>query len=141
MPYSPGTRLVTSTKEITLSEPTFESPVTPQPLDPRLVRLQGEYTDEELLLELRRRGRIARVDAHTITPGRYVSEGFPMEEQVRDTYRQAAQTLAELHLLGKHGPGCKWEEGHFEGTSRTFIGSPKDRKLTVVVNYIVEKGK
>lgn len=98
-----------------------------------------QLSDDDLLLELRRRGVLVRVTANTIVPGRIVQQGYPMEEQIRKTYQVLGDELAKYHAMGLHPRGCKWSEGFFDPMGRSFLGAPKDRQLELVFNYVKEK--
>lgn len=96
------------------------------------------FSDVDLLLELRRRGRFGRVEAHTIVPGRYIYDekpelSYPLDRQISDAYRNIGEELNKAHKHDRQPPGCKVERGRFE------LGSIKadDRKVTLVVNYVV----
>lgn len=121
--------------------PAFESNSKRDAHDVRMHLLANEYTNDELLLEVRRRGLLGRVEARTVVPGRYVQDGFPPIEQLRDTYERLASELVQQHNLGKSPRGAKVEEGYFNEEGRSFMGMPKDRKMTIALNYILEDPK
>lgn len=116
----------------------FEDNASPRPATPEQVLLE-KVSDNDLLLEARRRGLLVRVTANTIAPGRVVAQGYPMEEQVRKTYQVLGDELAKYHSMGLHPMGCKWSEGFFDPMGRSFLGAPKDRQLELVFNYVKEK--
>lgn len=95
------------------------------------------FSDDDLLLELRRRGRIGRVDYHTIAPSYAVQAGYPLEEQLIETYRHLGNALLrKAHPM----PGFKNENGNFLDAF-PYPASAKDRKVTVVLNFILDKPK
>jgi hypothetical protein len=93
-----------------------------------------QFTDIQLLLELRRRGVLRRVQASCVVPGYAVRGGFPITRQWETAYELAAvQIHKDNH---KPPPGSKVESGR-------NVNSPgfdtEDRKVTVVLNYVVER--
>jgi hypothetical protein len=98
------------------------------------MRLRHAYTDTELLLELRRRGRLNRVEAFTVAPGYSVSNGYPLEHQMSGTFRELGHELCKAHLAGRKLTGFKVEHGDFGRFGNS--GTP-DRKITVPCNYVI----
>ncbi len=94
------------------------------------------FTDVELLLELRRRGVLGRVDAHVIVPAYAVDDGYPIEHQMREAYRKLGDELYRVHLPHSMPPGSKVERGRFDGFMQS--SREKDRKVTIVINYVRE---
>lgn len=122
------------------TEPSFEGNPYDAAKEAKRIRLEQDYTNDDLLLEVRRRGLLARVDYHTIVPGRIVQDGYPAESQLRETYQGLANEMVKMHAFNKAPRGAKVEEGYFlEG--RSFLGYPKDRKMTIALNYVVEDRK
>jgi hypothetical protein len=102
-----------------------------------LVRALAQYSDVQLLLELRRRKVLGRVDYHTIIPGYAVASGYPLDGQILDTYRGLAEKLNRAHQVDRQPPGCKVETGGFIPGSFSQHEHP-DRKVTLVLNYVVD---
>ena len=108
-----------------------------EPMDLRLLKLQNQYSDEELLLELRRRGRFTRVEAETIAPDRYIVEGLTIEYQIERTWREVAYEAAKLHIKGKIPLGTKIENVRGDGTHMSPYD--KGRRLRFALNFVVDK--
>lgn len=88
-----------------------------------------QYTDDQLLIELRRRGRIARVEASDVTPARLIEDYTP-----RMQFKGLMMLCAhEVYVkLGTHRaiPGA---------TTVDVPGQPKGRRMTMALNVIVNK--
>lgn len=112
-------------------EPHFEAIETKHEYIERALR---PFSDDDLLIELRRRGVLGRIDYHTITPGRYVQDSYPLMAQFRETYTGLAHELHKLYGDTIAMPGGKLETGDFKGFKS--YGEPPDRKLTLVLNYV-----
>lgn len=54
-----------------------------------------KFTDDELLAELRYRGRLGRVPAETFVPHHHVNLGYPIELQIAKTWKKAAETASD----------------------------------------------
>lgn len=122
-------------------EPHFEEPTgaagfVEEVMDP-LVRALAQYSDVQLLLELRRRKVLARIDYHSIVPGYAVASGYPLDGQIQDTYRGLADQLNRAHQTDRQPPGCKVEKGTFLPWS-PHSEDAGDRKVTIVLNYVVD---
>lgn len=102
----------------------------------KLMRLEHEYTDDELLNELRRRGRFARVEVDEVVPDRYVNDGFPLEPQIRAIWKIAALEGAKLHANGTGVPaGAKVQNGYVIKD----IFKETGRRLAFTLNYVIDK--
>ena len=96
--------------------------------------LQNSYADEDLLLELRRRGRLGRIEAHDAMPVRFCTD-VPIELQIGRAWMVAAREVASAHVKGRVPPGCKVEtKSHLPGVSFPHDG---ERVVTVVLNYVI----
>lgn len=117
--------------------PYFEpmNPAYVTPYDPGQ-RLLEQFSDLELLLELRKRKRLGRVTAEETVPGRYVDQGYPLDGQIHEAYKRIAWELNKAHQPDRQPPGCKLETGRFMNGG-PFLGEPRDRKVTLVLNYVV----
>tara|TARA_Y100000310_G_scaffold341743_1_gene441877 strand:+ start:622 stop:996 length:375 start_codon:yes stop_codon:yes gene_type:complete len=118
----------------------FEPPNTPMaqraPSDPEhMMRLEHDYTDDELLIELRRRGRIARVEAHDVVPGRY-RDDVSHQMQFKTGMMKAIDEM--IRQLGTHRaiPGSKIENVE---ERHAVPGSPPGRRMRLPLNVIVNK--
>ena len=105
--------------------------------DEKTLRLQHDYTDDELLKELRRRGRFARVECENIAPERYVADGMTAEYQIKQAWREIAAEAARLHVQGHIPTGTKMET--VRGNGMAIPSSEKGRRLRFAVNYVVDK--
>jgi hypothetical protein len=96
------------------------------------------FTDEELLLEIRRRGRTMRIVTEHITPGYQMRFGeAPPDEYIwprlgRDIGYQIGERIAAKLLKI---PGQRTEMGFF---SPQFGEIHKDKKFILPLNFIVE---
>jgi len=105
--------------------------------DEKTMRLEHDYTDEDLLIELRRRGRLARVECENIVPDRYVTDGLAIEYQIKNAWRDIAQEAARLHVQGRAPTGAKVE--NVQGNGLSMPPSEKGRRIRFAVNYVVDK--
>lgn len=105
--------------------------------DMRLERLRVEYTDEELLIELRHRGRLARVEVENIAPDYYVKDGFPVENQIEAAWRDFAYEAAARHVKGTAPTGAKAE--NVRGDNKTVPAFETGRRVRFAVNYVVDR--
>jgi hypothetical protein len=105
--------------------------------DERLERLQHGYSDEELLIELRRRGRLARVETEVVVPQRYVEDGFPIEMQIKKAWREFAYEAARLHVGGTKPTGAKVDTVVGDGVTRSPL--ERSRRVRFAVNYVVDR--
>jgi hypothetical protein len=108
-----------------------------RPYDEKLIRLEHDYTDDELLMELRRRGRLARVECENIAPVRLIADGMPIDYQIEIAWRDIAHEAARLHVQGRIPTGAKIENVQGDGT----LAPPheKARRIKFAVNYVVDK--
>lgn len=116
-------------------EPTTDEII--KPADERMLRLENEYSDEELLLELRRRGRLARVETEIIVDQRYVDDGYPIEQQIQKAWHHAGNEAARLHCGGTTPTGAKVDSVKGDGVNRP--GFEKGRRVRFAVNYVVDR--
>lgn len=114
-----------------MDEPHFEA--TETKLE-QLERAMRQFSDDDLLIELRQRGVIGRVEYHTIIPGRYFEEGYQLLSQFRETYMGLAHELHKAYGDTIAMPGGKIETGRFDTFG--WRDDPPDRKLTLVLNYV-----
>ena len=107
-------------------------------------KLLGQLSDEDLLLELRRRKRLARLQAEYIVEGwrREYNAVPPKEYILPQLMKQIAHEIG-VHLSTGHTkvPGMKIEEGHFEIPERPRMGDyhTKDLRYFIPFNFVVEK--
>lgn len=103
--------------------------------EPHLMRLQNDYSDDELLIELRRRGRIARLEVSDTTPAQYC-EMHTIAMQFHSLMKTAGHEMA--HRFGHHSrlPGAKITDAR--GVPGDHIGPPS-RRMTIPINIIVNK--
>lgn len=114
----------------------FDPYLNPGELDDPGSEFQA-FTDAQLLLELRRRKVLARVDYHNVAPGYAVAQGYPLDRQIREAYEGLADQLNRAHQPDRQPPGCKVERGGFLPGSFSQHEHP-DRKVTLVLNYVVD---
>ena len=103
----------------------------------RIERLQGEYSDEELLIELRRRGRLARVEGEDIAPEYAVKDGMPLDYQIGRVWRSIAHECARHHMSNTIPTGAKVDTVMGDGVSRPH--HEKGRRVRFAVNYVVDR--
>ena len=113
------------------NEPHFEAVETKREQIERDLR---PFSDDDLLMELRRRNVLGRVDYHTITPGRYVEDGYPLMSQFRETYMGLAHELHKAYGDTITMPSGKIETGRFDTFG--WCDDLLDRKLTLTLNYV-----
>lgn len=95
------------------------------------------FSDEDLLLELRRRGRLARVDVENIVPDRYLKDGMPVDYQIDRAWREFAHEAARLHINGLAPTGAKVE--NVRGDNKTVPAFETGRRVRFAVNYVVDR--
>lgn len=106
--------------------------------------LLSKLSDEDLLLELRRRKRLARVQSEYVIEGwrRHLGDETPKEYILTQLMKQMAHEIG-VHLATGHTkiPGMKIEEGHFEIPERPRMGDyhTKDLRYYIPFNFVVEK--
>ena len=106
--------------------------------------LLSKLTDEDLLLELRRRKRLARVQSEYVIEGwrRHLGDEPPKEYMLSQLMKQMAYEISS-HLATGHTkiPGMKIEEGYFEVPGRPSMGEyhTKDLRYYIPFNFVVEK--
>lgn len=94
-----------------------------------------QHSDEDLLIELRRRGRLARVEAENIAPEVYGSVSVPIEYQIERAWRDATKEAARLHIFGRKPTGEK-----IEMVSKAAAYPYADfRRVRFALNYVVDK--
>lgn len=104
-------------------------------MDPSTVaQILDPITDEQLIAEIRRRGRVQRLEASYILEGWKIAQGSspPDDYIIERLYRQIGHAL---WCKSPRLPGIKIEEGHFIASSY----HTKDRKFTIPINFVVEK--
>jgi hypothetical protein len=99
------------------------------------MRLEHHYSDDELLLELRRRGRIARVEAADVVPDRFMDH-VPLDHQFQRVFAIAANAM--VRHIGTHEriPGASVE---IVDDLYRSPGFPPGRRMRMALNVIVEK--
>lgn len=102
--------------------------------DERQFKLE-QYSDEDLLTELRWRGRLARVEAENIAPATYGSVSIPIEYQIERAWRDAANEAARLHISGRKPTGEKIEMVS-GGGMYPYVDC---RRVRFPLNYVVDK--
>lgn len=107
--------------------------------DERILRLQNEYSDDEILMELRRRGRLARVESENFVPDRHVQQGLSLDYQIRELWELFAQEATRKHLNGQVPSGFKVE--NVKGDGMVLPSSEKARQMKFVVNYVIDLPK
>lgn len=106
--------------------------------------LLSKLSDEDLLLELRRRKRLARVQAEWVVDGwrRHLGDDPPKEYILPQLMKQMAHEIG-VHLATGHTkiPGMKIEEGYFESPERPRMREyhTKDLRYYIPFNFVVEK--
>ncbi len=95
------------------------------------------FDDRTLLLELRARKRLARVEYQTIAPSHAVRTGYPFEHQLRSTFTELGYWLAKKHQEGWTSTGFKTENGNFVDFLDGGNGDGGDRKIYMPLNYVV----
>ena len=93
------------------------------------------YTDDELLDELRSRGRIARVEAQNVIPG-YIADSFPTEAQFAAVMEMAVREVVRVLGTHKRIPGA---EVSTVNQRHSAPGYPPGRRMRLPLNVIVEK--
>lgn len=116
-------------------EPSPEWSAMPEP-EEKLARLAQEYTDDQILLEARRRGLLMRVEAQTVAPSYAVEAGFPLAEQIVKTMDAAAYEAAKTCLsVGRQPRGMKVDLADDPGCP--YGG--KHRRVRIPLNFVVER--
>lgn len=106
--------------------------------DERILHLQKDYSDDEILMELRRRGRLARVEVQNVVPEHHLGkDGVPLDYQVRKAWTEFAGEAARQHMSGKIPSGAKVETVRVDLVE--LGGSRTGRQVKFVVNYVVER--
>lgn len=97
-----------------------------------------QFTDEELLMELRHRGRLKRLEGQFIQEGWRKESGPPEEYIFRRMCREIGDEIG-LNVAAKKLklPGQKVEQGHF--LPGPYTSRHLDIKYRVVLNFVVEK--
>lgn len=109
---------------------------TIQANDPKRERLQSDYTDDEILIEARRRGLLMRIEASTLVPGSVARNGYPLEDQIHETMQRAAHEATVAFLrAGRQPRGMR-----VEWIADQMLGPHENhRKITFPLNFVVEK--
>lgn len=101
----------------------------------RQMRLEHHYSDDELLLELRRRGRIARVEAADVVPGGYVDD-VKLDYQFHRVFSMAADEIARHIGTHERMPGATVRPVK---SVYALPEMPAGREMRMALNVIVEK--
>lgn len=97
-----------------------------------------QFTDEELLLELRRRGRLKRLEGQFIQEGWRKEHGPPEEYILRRLCRDIGDQIGievaakKFQLIGQ-----KREEGHF--LPGPYTSRHLDVRYRIPFNFVVDK--
>lgn len=92
-------------------------------------------SDNDLLLELRLRGRLGRVERKMVIGGHHANAGYPEDRQVVQTFQSLGFQLGEQQAReGISLPGCSVKFGHYNDGPK-YDGMPMDRMVTAVVIY------
>lgn len=115
-----------------------------QTYDREKEELLSRLTDDDLLLELRRRKRLARIQAERVIEGWRINYGHcpPKEYILTELMKQMAYDIGMRISVGEiKVPGMKIEEGHFEipGMPRREQSTRKDLRYFIPFNFVVEK--
>lgn len=109
---------------------------TPVEFDERLLRLEHQYSDDEILIEARRRGLLMRVEAKTEVPERYAADGLTKEMQIEQTFSQLAHAAARECIRREKLPaGASW------GAEISEFGNEPVRFLRMALNFVVSKSR
>lgn len=96
-----------------------------------------ELTDEELLMELRRRGRLRRVVVEQIIPGFrvHMSSCPPDEYMISKMAQEVGYEIGQKLLAGRFKiPGNRIERGKFINNPDIY----QDKKFILPLNFVVE---
>lgn len=99
-----------------------------------------KFSDDDLLLELRRRGRFARVEtSHTIEGWRLAFGSAPPREYIlKSLFKELGVVISERVIPGQVKiPGMKEEKGFF--TDRPRYSGHQDLRYTIPLNFVVDK--
>lgn len=102
-------------------------------------------SDDEILLEARRRGLFMRIEAQSIARADQIENGYDKSLQMQRTFATLVGALArECEANGVRPMGTKFSYGHFGGLHPSWsseFGSPwaKERRLTIPLNFVIEK--
>ncbi|KII11274.1 hypothetical protein [Phaeobacter sp. S60] len=100
--------------------------------DERLLRLENQYSDDEILIEARRRGLLMRVEAKTEVPELYAEDGLTKEIQIENTFAQLADGAArECIRRGNLPAGASW------GAGMSTFGVGPVRSLRMALNFVI----
>ena len=92
------------------------------------------YTDKELIDELRSRKRLLTLGACSAVDLRYVATGYPIEAQIQGLFERLAVKLSNLYPLGEGLPTTAI-------TERTADGYyPAERLAHIELTYLCEAG-
>lgn len=98
-----------------------------------LTRMMENFSDEQLLLELRNRGRLDSVEYRGHASGYSLSQGMPRSYLVELAMREIANLIAH-----KYGETPELITG-FEWSTAAAEHSFRDVKFKLPLNFIVEK--
>ena len=96
------------------------------------------YTDEELLMELRRRGRIEQFEVSDVTPGQHTDK-HTIGMQFDGLMMRLGHAMIEK--IGHHSrcPGATVENVRDALFSTASL--PKGRRMTIPVSVVITKAK
>lgn len=102
--------------------------------------LQHEYTDDELVAELNRRGRFATLTSLEEVPLRYVRAGYPLAEQIRNACTRIGHEMARGHLDGSAVLPATKLGNYRDPITHLYAPDLGDfRRVTARVTYLTEK--
>lgn len=123
-------------------EPPIEKPIL-EVYNHEKEELLRRLTDEDLLLELRRRKRLARVQSEWVLEGWRIDHGAtPPQNYILDSLMKGmAYEIAHGLSSGRTKlPGMKIERGRFESPLRPRLeSSALDVRYFIPFNFVVEK--
>lgn len=99
--------------------------------------LLQRLTDDDLLIALRRRGRLMRIEAQKVIPRRYIEDIDNFDSfLIQKTFLEIGHKLAEL-AHKRPFPGCKKE--NVVGDGKIYPSCESGVRYTGVLNFVVEK--
>jgi len=116
-----------------------------QTYDREKEELLSRLTDDDLLLELRRRKRLARIQTERVIEGWRIDYGnFPPKEYILiEMMKQMAYDIGMRISVGEiKVPGMKIEEGRFEIPGKPRMDgdyTTPDLRYRIPFNFVVEK--
>jgi hypothetical protein len=93
-------------------------------------------SDDDLLTELQRRGRLSRAEEFLVVPERNCAD-YPEAEQILSCFKSIGHDIGRKAGHGMKLPGCVMETVKGDGTNiPNHVGG---RRYTAVLNFVVEK--